>query len=765
MRAVFPPPQPCPAPRLLGHISRQAPCAAAVTHAYVVCRARQADGIIVLLEGHAWHLAPPRTPRARSTDIPTSSHFEALCARVRTEGASIDTAGPGGLSTRMFVKDVSKLVDGVVLGTAVYWVVWAARRSTRAAPPCFVFRARRKAGFDDAMRDLAGGYLRSYVMCDIYGLCSLHDELFYAIFPDAQPSRCSARAEQEHAQMFGLGLLPMLCPPGEHNGGMVLVLSYGAETYAYADPDVYGYSAAAAYMEPTRPSPYATIAADAYAYAYPPPPPPPPRLITDVWSLAHAVTPSVSPAQPPPLSSVSSVSTSSSSSKRRYSVFASESPPEPTSVTTRDPRRRRSEHATPSACSSRERSSESEPAPITTTTITERAQQESKGGEPPKKPLLACLFCRGRKIACGPPVGGSVESVGSCNQCQRRGLKCEYPAESRRGMRKKKGVVVGSSTTSLAGVGGSSTALAGGSAGGSRVKHEHEHQFEVNGVFETGDVKPLMARIKTEASSTPPSASSGMKIKTEPEAWMEDVGMPSPPSSSSPSAMSSLSLPGSSSSLSMRGSLSPMASLGLLEPADAFRFHAGVLHAHAQQHLHSHLQQQQQQCHLQHGEQRTQQQHELFPAEPYGGFDVYADPIPSIPDAVMGDTAMGAFGGYVTGEPYVSESYSGAGAYPLGGAMGMDGKRALSSGSPSSFGGEAEGEALWLFGKSSALMAAEPQDAQTACLELSPHLSTGPQTFASGPMEHTDAVQETRKSATPGYQKYYMGCCFVVVIG
>ncbi|TFK44666.1 hypothetical protein BDQ12DRAFT_29583 [Crucibulum laeve] len=53
-----------------------------------------------------------------------------------------------------------------------------------------------------------------------------------------------------------------------------------------------------------------------------------------------------------------------------------------------------------------------------------------------KKPPLACLFCRGRKIACGPPAPGSDEKT--CNQCQRRSLKCEYPLESRRGMRKKK---------------------------------------------------------------------------------------------------------------------------------------------------------------------------------------------------------------------------------------------------------------------------------------------------------------------------------------
>ncbi|KAJ6594544.1 hypothetical protein B0H19DRAFT_1247206 [Mycena capillaripes] len=60
------------------------------------------------------------------------------------------------------------------------------------------------------------------------------------------------------------------------------------------------------------------------------------------------------------------------------------------------------------------------------------------GKDAPKKPPLACLFCRGRKIACGPPSGGSGAGGGACNQCSRRALKCEYPVESRRGMRKKK---------------------------------------------------------------------------------------------------------------------------------------------------------------------------------------------------------------------------------------------------------------------------------------------------------------------------------------
>ncbi|KAG6860566.1 hypothetical protein C0995_009780 [Termitomyces sp. Mi166 len=52
------------------------------------------------------------------------------------------------------------------------------------------------------------------------------------------------------------------------------------------------------------------------------------------------------------------------------------------------------------------------------------------------KPVMACLFCRTRKIACGPPPQGSDDPT--CNQCARRGLPCHYPAESRRGQRKKR---------------------------------------------------------------------------------------------------------------------------------------------------------------------------------------------------------------------------------------------------------------------------------------------------------------------------------------
>ncbi|KAJ3906083.1 hypothetical protein F5879DRAFT_681367 [Lentinula edodes] len=56
--------------------------------------------------------------------------------------------------------------------------------------------------------------------------------------------------------------------------------------------------------------------------------------------------------------------------------------------------------------------------------------------EKKKAQTLACNFCRIRKIACGPPLAGTVEKT--CNQCQRRSRECVFPTESRRGVRKKK---------------------------------------------------------------------------------------------------------------------------------------------------------------------------------------------------------------------------------------------------------------------------------------------------------------------------------------
>ncbi|KAJ3928314.1 MAG: hypothetical protein NXY57DRAFT_1021757 [Lentinula lateritia] len=73
-----------------------------------------------------------------------------------------------------------------------------------------------------------------------------------------------------------------------------------------------------------------------------------------------------------------------------------------------------------------------------------RPAASSSSSQNEKKSLaLACFFCRGRKIACGPQDPNSADRT--CNQCHRRSLKCEYPTESRRGMRKRKSVVLNSS--------------------------------------------------------------------------------------------------------------------------------------------------------------------------------------------------------------------------------------------------------------------------------------------------------------------------------
>ncbi|KAJ7634011.1 hypothetical protein B0H17DRAFT_844606, partial [Mycena rosella] len=48
-----------------------------------------------------------------------------------------------------------------------------------------------------------------------------------------------------------------------------------------------------------------------------------------------------------------------------------------------------------------------------------------------QKQLLACLFCRARKIGCQRPPPEAPDQT--CNQCTRRERECAYPTESRRG--------------------------------------------------------------------------------------------------------------------------------------------------------------------------------------------------------------------------------------------------------------------------------------------------------------------------------------------
>ncbi|KAF9483283.1 hypothetical protein BDN70DRAFT_918496 [Pholiota conissans] len=54
----------------------------------------------------------------------------------------------------------------------------------------------------------------------------------------------------------------------------------------------------------------------------------------------------------------------------------------------------------------------------------------------PKKPSLACTFCRERKIACGRPPEGSADPT--CNQCARRSFTCTYVKEHPRNPRRSR---------------------------------------------------------------------------------------------------------------------------------------------------------------------------------------------------------------------------------------------------------------------------------------------------------------------------------------
>ncbi|KAJ7157697.1 hypothetical protein C8R43DRAFT_404981 [Mycena crocata] len=60
-----------------------------------------------------------------------------------------------------------------------------------------------------------------------------------------------------------------------------------------------------------------------------------------------------------------------------------------------------------------------------------KIKTEKKKSNGTKKQMMACLFCRERKIGCLRPPEDDPDQT--CNQCARRDKKCEYPTESRRG--------------------------------------------------------------------------------------------------------------------------------------------------------------------------------------------------------------------------------------------------------------------------------------------------------------------------------------------
>ncbi|KDQ05831.1 hypothetical protein BOTBODRAFT_182178 [Botryobasidium botryosum FD-172 SS1] len=82
------------------------------------------------------------------------------------------------------------------------------------------------------------------------------------------------------------------------------------------------------------------------------------------------------------------------------------------------------------------------PGPLPSRTQSQSVLRFGSGSRAPvkqpheRKPVLACLFCRGRKIACGQLHVGSEDRT--CKQCADRQFECVYPKESRRGFRKGK---------------------------------------------------------------------------------------------------------------------------------------------------------------------------------------------------------------------------------------------------------------------------------------------------------------------------------------
>ncbi|KAF9021741.1 hypothetical protein BDZ89DRAFT_1198342 [Hymenopellis radicata] len=79
------------------------------------------------------------------------------------------------------------------------------------------------------------------------------------------------------------------------------------------------------------------------------------------------------------------------------------------------------------------------PSPASDTAATQQSGGQFVGRM--ASSYLACFFCRGRKIACGRPMDGSLDMT--CNQCSRRGIACQYPTTSRRGQHKRSKKKVG----------------------------------------------------------------------------------------------------------------------------------------------------------------------------------------------------------------------------------------------------------------------------------------------------------------------------------
>lgn len=135
---------------------------------------------------------------------------------------------------------------------------------------------------------------------------------------------------------------------------------------------------------------------------------------------AEPDSPTLSPSPEPSVKEEESASPKSKSSSYMYTQF----------------RFRKGRSAESPECTERSESSSAEPStpPLQ---INKGAIQLAKRGlsRARRTQHLACFFCRRRKIACVAPDTDDPDRT--CNQCERRGLSCSFPAESHRGLRYK----------------------------------------------------------------------------------------------------------------------------------------------------------------------------------------------------------------------------------------------------------------------------------------------------------------------------------------
>ncbi|KAJ7049754.1 hypothetical protein C8F01DRAFT_1181791 [Mycena amicta] len=225
---------------------------------------------------------------------------------------------------------------------------------------------------------------------DIDALLHAQDLLFYDTFPDAVPKPSDTDVQVAHINAY--------CPPESQP-----LLAYAAE-YVYPNP------------------------VDSWAF-YQPDLICPPRLALDLptyddYPFPPSATTPVSPyatfddpSQSPPSSAVSTHSS--------VSVFADGSEPStegfcesPTAIMGPPPlddlvpiARKRDDIVRRPV---KRRSSSKPSASERRASTSARKRDTSKDKDKDKKPPLACLFCRGRKIACGPPLKGLGMAMDAC---------------------------------------------------------------------------------------------------------------------------------------------------------------------------------------------------------------------------------------------------------------------------------------------------------------------------------------------------------------